>query len=141
MKQDPARKNTRHPTREARSKSHDTVAHYLDLPYSFTFLHDKDDGGYVAKVSELAGCMSQGRTKDEALRRVRDAMRAWIESALEDGLPIPVPFEQRGTFSGKVLVRMPKTLHRGLAERAEHEGVSLNQLAVVALADALGRKG
>ena len=81
--------------------------------------------------------MTQGKTKDAALRRVREAMYVWVESALEDGAPIPAPFEQGGNFSGRVLVRMPKTLHRGLAERAQHEGVSLNQLAVVTLAGAL----
>jgi predicted HicB family RNase H-like nuclease len=37
-------------------------------------------------------------------------------------------------YSGRVLVRMPKTLHRQLIERAEAEGVSANQLAVALLA-------
>jgi antitoxin HicB len=120
-------------------KAQAAVANYLDLPYSFTFIRDEDDGGFTVKVNELSGCISQGKTKDEALRRVRDAMYVWIESALQDGAQIPTPFEQGANFSGKVLVRMPKTLHRGLAERAEHEGVSLNQLAVAALAGSLGR--
>lgn len=40
-------------------------------------------------------------------------------------------------YSGKVNLRMPKSLHRDLARRAEEEGVSLNQFMVVALARAV----
>jgi antitoxin HicB len=41
-------------------------------------------------------------------------------------------------YSGKVNLRMPRSLHRDLARRAEEEGVSLNQFMVVALARAVG---
>lgn len=44
------------------------------------------------------------------------------------------------TYSGKVNLRMPRTLHRDLARRAEEEGVSLNQFMVVALARAIGEE-
>ncbi len=43
-------------------------------------------------------------------------------------------------YSGKVNLRMPKSLHRDLAHRAEEEGVSLNQFMVVALARAVGEE-
>jgi antitoxin HicB len=43
-------------------------------------------------------------------------------------------------YSGKVNLRMPRSLHRDLARRAEEEGVSLNQLMVVALARAVGNE-
>jgi antitoxin HicB len=44
------------------------------------------------------------------------------------------------TYSGKVNLRMPRSLHRDLARRAEEEGVSLNQFMVVALARAVGEE-
>lgn len=48
--------------------------------------------------------------------------------------------EAERTYSGKVNLRMPRSLHRDLARRAEEEGVSLNQLMVVVLARAVGEE-
>lgn len=48
--------------------------------------------------------------------------------------------KDRKAYSGKVNLRMPKSLHRALARRAEEEGVSLNQFMVVALARAVGEE-
>jgi antitoxin HicB len=48
--------------------------------------------------------------------------------------------EAEKAYSGKVNLRMPKSLHRDLARRAEEEGVSLNQFMVVALARAVGEE-
>lgn len=69
---------------------------------------------------------------------VEDAMRGWIETALEDGLPIPLP-RPREAYSGKFMVRMPKSLHRELAEAAEREGVNLNAFINMALAKTVGQ--
>lgn len=49
-------------------------------------------------------------------------------------------YQTQKAYSGKVNLRMPKTLHRDLARRAEEEGVSLNQFMVVALARAVGEE-
>lgn len=49
--------------------------------------------------------------------------------------------EVEKTYSGKVNLRMPTSLHRDLARKAEDEGVSLNQFMVVALARAVGENG
>jgi antitoxin HicB len=57
-------------------------------------------------------------------------------SALEDGETVPEP-AGRQTYNGTVVVRMPRTLHRRLIERADEEGVSANQLAVALLAKGL----
>lgn len=46
---------------------------------------------------------------------------------LSDDIPLP---SSDNSYSGKLLVRMPKSLHRRLAETAEREGVSLNQYIV-----------
>ena len=49
-----------------------------------------NEGGYVATVPALPGCVSQGRTRRQALRNIREAIEVYIESLLEDGLPVPV---------------------------------------------------
>ncbi len=47
------------------------------------------ESGYVASVPVLRGCVSQGETRDEALRNVREAIEAYVEALLADGLPLP----------------------------------------------------
>ena len=47
------------------------------------------ESGYVIYAPALKGCISQGRTKEEALRNIREAMEAYVESLIEDGLPVP----------------------------------------------------
>ena len=49
-----------------------------------------DEGGYVAIVPALPGCVSQGRTRRQVVRNVKQAIEVYIESLLEDGLPVPV---------------------------------------------------
>ena len=48
------------------------------------------EAGYVAVCPALPGCVSQGRTKREVLKKIREAIEVYIESLLEDGLPVPV---------------------------------------------------
>jgi len=65
--------------------------------------------------------------------------RLWIESCLADGKPVPLPAEEDDTLpSGKWLQRVPRTLHKKIADLAQREGVSLNQYVVSVLAEAVG---
>jgi antitoxin HicB len=118
-----------------------SVEEYLALPYTVEVYRDDSDGeeGYVARVLELPGCLTQADTFAELGEMIQDAMRAWIESALEDEKPIPEP-KMLDEYSGKFVVRLPKTLHRQLAERASEEGVSLNSLINVPLGQYIGTK-
>jgi predicted RNase H-like HicB family nuclease len=117
-----------------------SLEEYLKLPYHIVLVSDEDEegnAGWVAEVSELPGCMSQGATPDEAIDHIRDAMEGWISVALEDGRDIPEPVEPT-RFSGRFVVRLPRTLHAEVSRLAEEEGVSLNQFVSVALAGAVG---
>lgn len=49
-----------------------------------------EDGWWVAECPSLPGCVSQGRTKEEALTNIREAIAAYVEALAEDGLPVPV---------------------------------------------------
>jgi len=117
---------------EAQSK---TKEFYSNLPYTVEIKHDED--GWFAKVVELPGCMTWADTFEELAPMIEDAKRGWIEDALEHGDPVPEP-RSTEDFSGKVNLRMPKSLHRDLARRAQEEDVSLNQLMVAALARSIG---
>ncbi len=111
---------------------HRSVDEYLRLPYTIEVLRDDSDGqpGFVARVVELPGCITQADSFEELEGMIDAAMRAWIEVALDDGQPIPEP-RPLESYSGKFMVRLPKSLHRQLADR---DGVSLNALVNVALA-------
>ena len=47
------------------------------------------ESGYVAYVPALKGCVSQGETKEETMKNIREAIEVYIEALLEDGLPVP----------------------------------------------------
>ncbi|NPV69752.1 MAG: toxin-antitoxin system HicB family antitoxin [Firmicutes bacterium] len=113
-----------------------TLEYYLRLPYRVV-LHPAEEGGYAAEIPELPGCISQGETMEEALKNIEAAKASWLESAIEDGIEIPEPTAQ-DEYSGKLNIRMPKSLHRALAERAREERISLNQLIVYHLARGVG---
>ncbi|MFQ6112982.1 MAG: type II toxin-antitoxin system HicB family antitoxin [bacterium] len=49
-----------------------------------------EDGYWVAECPSLPGCISQGKTKDEAITNIREAIRGYISALEEDGLAVPV---------------------------------------------------
>ncbi len=117
-----------------------SIGQYLKLPYHIEIIRDDDKQhpGYVARVVELTGCITQGDTFEELGAMIEDAMRAWIGTALKAGVSIPKPLPEE-SFSGKFVTRVPRSLHRQLVQAAEREGVSLNQFVNVALANAIGQ--
>ena len=110
------------------------LKYYLGLRYPVTLVPEAE-GGYTATINDLPGCVSVGKTAEEAMEMIEDARRLWLEVAYEHGDEIPLPSTER-EYGGRVLVRMPPRLHRRLLEQAEAEGVSLNQHIVTLLAEA-----
>ncbi|MFN6462737.1 MAG: type II toxin-antitoxin system HicB family antitoxin [Nostoc sp. DedVER02] len=105
-----------------------SLEYYLNLQYPVT-LYPEPEGGYVAQIKDLPGCLTQGETLEETVANLNEARELWIETAYEFGDDIPLPTSNH-SYSGKILLRMPKSLHRRLAETSEQEGVSLNQYIV-----------
>ncbi len=103
-------------------------------PYVRMLIPDIEDGGYVARVLEFPGCISEGDTPDEAIANVEDALRGVIAVMLEHNTPIPDPLSEH-EYSGRLNLRIPPSLHARAAERAAFEGISLNRL----LSDAIAR--
>lgn len=95
-----------------------------------------EGGGYMISFPDLPGCIADGNTIDEAIIEARDAFDAWAMAEREDKGELPAP----KTYSGQFVQRLPKSLHRQLVQRAESEGVSLNQLATTLLAQGLARR-
>lgn len=111
---------------------------YLEQPYEVALVRrDGVDGAeWCAQVVELPGCDARGTSEEDALAAVRTAMVAWIQDALDNERPIPSP-RAVAAHSGRLLVRMPPTLHSELARVADREKVSLNTLIVGLLGGAI----
>lgn len=101
-----------------------------------------EDAGYIALATNLPGCSAFGETQQEALTELQRAIAAWIQAARAAGNPIPEPSPPAAdiSYSGKILVRMPKSLHAQLTRAAKNEGVSLNQHIVFLLTSATTRQ-
>jgi len=108
----------------------EVVEQLLRRPWSRELV--SDEGVIAARVPELLGCFAEGATLSEALSNLEGALESWLTSVVELGNAIPPP---RGevepkTYSGRFSVRVPRSLHRKLAHRAEAENCSVNQLVV-----------
>ena len=107
----------------------DAVRHYLNLPYRIALTRDGEDDErpWRATVEELAGCEARGATPTDAAGRIPAAIADWVASAHAAGREVPEPRGNRSrAHSGRLLLRMPQSLHSDLAEAAEREQVSLN---------------
>lgn len=108
----------------------------LAKPYAIEFVYgETPEEGVVAQVAEWPGCMTAGATREEAIAHLDDAMHDWAEARLRAKLEIPEPM---ATYSGRVLLRMPRNVHRAAEQRARQEGTSLNTWLTTAIARELG---
>lgn len=117
------------------------LKYYLELnyPYQITKIDEIDGGGFLIEVPMLKGCMSDGESVEEAYNNLEEAKKEWLTYMLENNLPIPEP-AVKTTYSGKFMVRIPKTLHRIISEQSKREGLSLNQYVANILAYAAGER-
>ena len=108
-----------------------TIDYYMALPYKLEIVPDAE-GGYVARYPELPGCITVGDTLEDTVNHVLDAKREWLLAALEDGIRINEP-ASADNYSGQFKLRIPKSLHRSLAEHSKAEGISMNQYCLYLL--------
>lgn len=109
-----------------------TLNDYMNMPYRMEIIEDKDEGGFVVSYPELPGCITCGETVEKAVANATDAKKAWFKAALEDGIEIREP-NSIEDYSGQFKLRIPRSLHRLLAEHSQKEGISMNQYCVYLL--------
>ena len=103
---------------------------YSNIKYPFKVELDENDG-YILEYPDLPGCITYANSLEEVIRMGEDAKKAWIETASENNIPIPLP--NKNVYSGSFRLRMPKSLHRRLAQTAAEEGISMNQYCIYLL--------
>lgn len=107
------------------------IEKYMKMNYRIELSPD-DEGGYVVSYPELPGCLSVGDTVEEAIKNGEDAKREWFMAMIEEDMVIPEP-EKNNDYSGQFKLRLPKSLHRSLVQRAKKEGISMNQYCLYLL--------
>ena len=109
-----------------------TLNDYMKMSYRMEIVEDQTEGGFVVSYPDLPGCISCGETIESAIKNALEAKRVWLETALEEGLEIHEP-DSLNDYSGQFKLRIPRSLHRTLAEHSQREGVSMNQYCVYLL--------
>ena len=91
---------------------------YMAMPYRMEIVEDKEEGGFVVSYPDLPGCITCGETVESAVTNALDAKKAWFEASLEAGIEIHEP-DSLEDYSGQFKLRIPRSLHRLLAEHSE----------------------
>lgn len=109
------------------------LEYYMALPYKMEITPDPDEGGYVASFPDLPGCLTYADTLEELFLMAEDAKKTWLEAALEDSIIVKEP-ASLDDYSGQFKLRLPRELHKSLAEHAREAGISMNQYCLYLLA-------
>ena len=109
-----------------------TVEEYTNLPCKMELIPDQYEGGFVVSFPELPGCLTVGDSAEEVIINTMDTKPAWFTAAIEDGVTINEP-EELEQYSGRLKLRIPKSLYRQIAMEAKTEGLSMNRYCVCLL--------
>jgi predicted RNase H-like HicB family nuclease len=108
------------------------LKYFMGLNYKIEVIEDKEEGGFAFRCPELKGCITCADGLEQGYKMIEDAKKSWFAACLEDGTPIPEP-RDIDSYSGQFKLRMPKSLHKTLAERSQQEGISMNQYCLYLL--------
>lgn len=114
------------------------AAEYLKKPYGRVVIPESD-GTFRAEIIEFPGCIATGDTAAEAFANLEDVAAGWIEATLAKGMRIPAPIETGG-YSGKLVLRLGKSVHKKAAHEAARDGVSLNTFIANCVAERVGAR-
>lgn len=104
-----------------------------------------EGGGFMLTMPDIPGVIADGATELEAIADGREAFITMVSAMADMGQEVPPPSFKAEDFtpasaSGKVLARLPRSMHMQLTARAKTEGVSLNSLVLAFIAEGLGRR-
>lgn len=112
------------------------------IPYDYGItvrrVTEEGEALFEARVRELPDVAEYADTFEEAYQLAIDTIETTAEALAEQGRPMPSPQPPADDFSGRITLRVPRTLHRALSLMAEDEGISLNQHIVAVLSYYVG---
>jgi len=124
------------------SNKKNTVEQYLQLPWHYCTEASEWEGekGYWVSVAELPDCSTFTNRLEDGLVLMPRLLKEYLAVALKSSAKIPLPDQaQESILAGKLLLRLPASLHLGIKNAAKREGTSINQFAMKALAEAVIR--
>jgi len=101
--------------------------------YERKVFYSKEDAGWIAVAPELPGCSAFGKTSERALRELDTAIDLWLDTVKAKKWGVPKPVAGKNP-TGKILLRLPRELHRDYLNLATKEGISMNQYMLYVLA-------
>lgn len=116
------------------------MADFDPTAYAISVQRVTEDGHrlFRATIRELPHVIDYGDTADEAYSLAIESIANLAKMAQEAGRDFPPPLQESDEFSGRVTLRMTKTLHRKAAVKADQEGVSLNAFLLAIIAEGVG---
>lgn len=93
---------------------------------------------WIARIPEVNNCGGSGSTPEEALKDVYKNLEVELEILREQNKPLPKTKTDLDC-SGKLLLRLPKSLHSKVAQIAEEEGISINQFIMFCISENVGQ--
>jgi antitoxin HicB len=111
---------------------------FEDYPLEIRPLTTDEGGGFVVTFPDLPGCMADGETPEEAIADARGAFSCWMKAHVEDGRKVPRPGQSAAPV--RFVQRLPRSLHAELKQLAASDGVSVNTMATVLIAEGIGAR-
>ncbi|HOZ02853.1 MAG TPA: type II toxin-antitoxin system HicB family antitoxin [Bacilli bacterium] len=105
-------------------------------PFSLKVVeYEPNDTEFEVAFNDFPSVVGAGDTPEEAIKEAYQNLEIFIEDCEEHSIPLPNPSKTNylDEYSGKITIRLPKTLHRDLSEYAKRDGMSLNAIAIEAI--------
>jgi len=109
--------------------------YYLNLPYSYIIEWSDVDGCFLGSIVELERNMTFGKTREEVLSNLKEALTSYVTTSLAHNMEIPEPLKIKD-FKGNITYRTSKERHYQLAKQAKLYGKSINAF----IDEAIGEK-
>ncbi|MDR2569484.1 MAG: type II toxin-antitoxin system HicB family antitoxin [Oscillospiraceae bacterium] len=113
-----------------------SLEYYMSLNYKIEIIKNEEGDGYTLYCPELRGCITSANSIENGVLMIEDAKKCWFEACIKDNIHIPEPSELEH-YSGQFKLRLPKSLHKLLAERSRQEGISMNQYCLYLLSNTI----
>ena len=99
--------------------------YYMNLPYTYIIEWSDIDDCFLGSIVELERNMTCGKTREEVLLNLKEALHSYVTTSIENNIAIPEPVKIKD-FKGNITYRTSRERHYKLAKQAKLYGKSIN---------------
>ena len=110
--------------------------YFLNLPYTFIIEWSDIDKCFLGSIVEFEHNMTCGKTREEVLANLKEALVSYVTTSLENGMEIPEPLKIND-YKGNITYRTSKERHYRIAKQAKLNGKSINAFIDETIAEKL----